>query len=80
MTAQNRLAWQCRRGMLELDILLGQFLEQRFAALTALQQQAFEDLLNYPDQILYDYLLGASRPANPALSHVIDQIRKPAAS
>lgn len=77
MTAHNRLAWQCRRGMLELDILLGQFFKQRFDALPAQQQRAFEALLSYPDQMLYDYLMGNSRPNNPAIAHVIDQIRQP---
>ncbi len=77
MTARKRLAWQCRRGMLELDILLGQFFEQRFDALQEQQQRAFEDLLSYPDQMLYDYLMGNSRPSNPAIAYVIDQIRQP---
>jgi hypothetical protein len=30
---RNRLAWQCRRGMRELDVLLNGFLKRRYARL-----------------------------------------------
>ena len=37
----RRLYWACRRGMRELDILLGGFLARRYAALPAAQRQVF---------------------------------------
>ena len=37
----NRLRWRCtRRAMLEMDLLLGGFLEKRFSSLTPEQAQA----------------------------------------
>jgi len=69
-----RLAWQCRRGMLELDILLQVYVERRYPSAAAEQREAFEALLEYPDQLLFDYLLGGSRPSDPKMAHVIQDI------
>ena len=55
----NRLRWQCRRGMLELDLLLLEFLESRYPQLDEASQQAFVILLEYPDQSLQHWLIGA---------------------
>ncbi|MBT8134773.1 MAG: succinate dehydrogenase assembly factor 2, partial [Gammaproteobacteria bacterium] len=40
--------WQCRRGMLELDLLLNNFVEKKARTLTDQQKQSFELLLSYP--------------------------------
>jgi antitoxin CptB len=45
----RRLAWRCRRGMLELDIVLQRFIAQHFDGLTFAQLKAFDDLLELPD-------------------------------
>lgn len=73
-----RLAWQCRRGLLELDILLQGFLDEQYDLLTIDEQQAFESLLNYPDQLLLEYAMGRLLPADPALAHVVTRLRAPA--
>jgi len=73
-----RLAWQCRRGMLELDLLLQAFLDDQYDSLTFDEQRAFEGLLNYPDQILLEYAMGRLLPADPALAHVVTRLRAPA--
>lgn len=54
----RRLRWQCRRGLLELDLLLTRFLDQRYMELTTDQQQAFQRLLERPDQSLFAWLQG----------------------
>ncbi len=54
----NRLRWQCRRGMLELDLLLLDFLESRYSQLDEASQEAFVALLEYPDQSLQHWLIG----------------------
>lgn len=54
---KSKLRWQCRRGMLELDLLLGLFLEQDFDHLPHSEQAIFIHLLTYPDQTLYRWLL-----------------------
>ena len=41
----ERLRWQCRRGMLELDLLLNRFLESAYADLSVQQRTDFVRLL-----------------------------------
>jgi len=54
----RRLEWQCRRGMLELDVILGPFLARDFSSLDADQQTAFVELLEHPDPDLYTWIMG----------------------
>ncbi len=75
-----RLAWQCRRGMLELDWLLQDFLERDYGSLSNNERDAFNVLLAYPDQLLLEYLMGRMVPTDPTLAHVVRRIRGPAAS
>ena len=76
MTASARLRWQCRRGMLELDILLEEFLEHSYAELDESERQSFEALLAYPDQLLYEYLTGQQAPTDQGITRVIQRIRR----
>jgi antitoxin CptB len=52
------LRWQCRRGRLELDVLLERFLAAHEATLDTLARAAFERLLALEDDPLLDVLLG----------------------
>ena len=67
--------WQCRRGMLELDLLLNNFVDKKIDSLTQLQKESFELLLSYPDQTLLDLLLANSVASDPAISVIVNQIR-----
>lgn len=49
----GRLRWRCRRGMLELDLVLERFLGENYVKLTAQQQAEFDALLDLPDQELW---------------------------
>ena len=71
-----RLRWQCRRGMLELDLLLNRFLDIGFAGLDAAQRVSFNRLLAYQDQILYDWLMGHAVAADAELRGLIQRIRQ----
>jgi len=53
-----RLFWQCRRGMLELDILLQKFLEENIQNLSQKELETFRTLLKNPDNLLLEYLMG----------------------
>jgi len=75
----NRLAWQCRRGMRELDELLNSFLLQDFRELDASAQEAFARLLEYPDAVLLELLMGRMTPADKDVAHIVQKIRNPAA-
>lgn len=54
----ERLRWRCRRGLLELDIVLGRFIERRYAAMDDGQRVAFDELLDMPDTELWDVITG----------------------
>ena len=71
----ERLRWQCRRGMLELDLLLNRFLEIAYASLSTQQRIEFVRLLGYQDQIIYDWLMGQAVPADPALRDLVARIQ-----
>jgi len=71
----SRLRWQCRRGMLELDELLNDFVELHYRNMTPDELTVFKDVLTYPDQLLFDYFFGHSKPADKDISHVIEWIR-----
>jgi antitoxin CptB len=70
-----RLRWQCRRGMLELDLLLNRFLETGFARLDTIGRADFVRLLGYQDQIIYDWLMGQAVPADATLRQLVAGIR-----
>ena len=74
-TELSRLRWQCRRGMLELDLFLQGFLDKAYSNLPPKQQQTFERLLETPDQMLLDYLMGRVIPYDKEIADVAKQIR-----
>jgi antitoxin CptB len=69
----RRLRWQCRRGLLELDLLLIRFLEQRYRSLNAVEQVAFQRLLEQPDQTLLAWLQGQQAPPTD-LKMIIEKV------
>jgi antitoxin CptB len=75
----NRLIWQCRRGMRELDVLLKGFLEDRFEGLDARQRNSFARLLEYPDAVLFECLMGRMVPADRDVASIVRDIRHTAA-
>ena len=54
----RRMRWRCRRGLLELDIVLGRFVERHYAGLDEAGRQAFDVLLDMPDNPLWDMIAG----------------------
>lgn len=54
----DRLLWRCRRGLLELDIVLEHFVVRHFDGLDARRQAQFVQLLELPDNELWDLITG----------------------
>ena len=52
----ERARWRCRRGLLELDIVLQRFMDQHYAQLSAAESQQFDTLLDLPDNDLWDMI------------------------
>jgi len=55
--SMQRIRWRCRRGLLELDIVLGRFIEH-YASLDTRQKVLFDSLLDLPDTSLWDMISG----------------------
>ena len=53
----NKLKWKCRRGLLELDLVLHDFVEKR---LQEKDLNALNDLLDLEDNDLWDIVSGRS--------------------
>lgn len=76
----SKLHWACRRGMLELDVLLGNFLNEAYPTLTPSDQDLFVELLNYPDTQLLAWLMGQEEPEDRGLAKITELIRTHARS
>ena len=56
MKELDRVRWRCRRGMLELDIVLQRFVDKHYTQLNETELQQFDALLNLPDNDLWDMI------------------------
>lgn len=56
MKSVERIRWRARRGLLELDIVLTRFIEAHYARFDETEKQAFEALLDMPDNQLWDMI------------------------
>ena len=56
MKELERARWRCRRGLLELDIILQRFMDLHYAQLNETELQQFETLLSLPDNDLWDMI------------------------
>ncbi len=71
----ERLRWACRRGMLELDMLLVPFFDQHFESLSTEQKKTFEELLSEQDPDLFSWFIGLSIPENNAMKAMVKIIK-----
>ena len=71
----NRLRWRCRRGMRELDQLLGWYLDARYAQQDDAAKAAFSTLLDQQDPELWNWLTGRAVPEHAPWQRIIDEIR-----
>ena len=72
--APGRLAWRCRRGMKELDLILESWLRRRYASATPAERDSFERLLDLPDPDLAACLLGQAPPPDPPSAALLAQL------
>jgi len=76
---RERLRWQCRRGLRELDELLQPFLRRRYDDLNEEEMRIFRDLLSCTDPDLLKYLMKNKAPQDQGWVDVIEKIRSCAA-
>lgn len=70
----KRIYWASRRGMLELDLIMVPYVEQRFRTLSDEDQQRYIQLLESEDTELFQWFLGRGRPEAPELASIVDDI------
>ena len=70
-----RLRWRCRRGMRELDQLLGWYLAESYPHADASTQAAFSSLLEQQDPDIWSWLTGVTHAHDPQWQRIVDAIR-----
>lgn len=70
------MRWACRRGMLELDVLLAPFMEAAFDSMVETDQILFERLLTCDDPDLFAWFMGHAKCEDPELARMVDVILK----
>ncbi|MGR3807070.1 antitoxin CptB [Pasteurella testudinis DSM 23072] len=77
MSQYNKLkiAWACRRGMLELDFMIMPFYQERFEQLSAAQKDTFIELLSYTDPELFRWLMNQQTAPTVALADMVKLIQ-----
>jgi len=66
---RNRLYWKCRRGLLELDLVLQRYLVKHP------EDDALSDLLDLPDNDIWDYVSGRSEPLDERHRATVERLR-----
>jgi antitoxin CptB len=72
---QRRLAWRCRRGMLELDIILQKFVNEQFGSLHMDELQVFDELLDLPDNDFWELIRNTAPAEDESLQSVLTKLR-----
>ena len=74
--ALNRLRWRCtRRAMLEMDLLLGEFLDRIFPSLTPEQAAAFVVMADMEDLELWPLVNGSRECEDASQAEVVAMLR-----
>ena len=72
----NRLRWLCnRRSLLEMDFLLGNFLESRYLTLNEEHAAAFRALAEMEDPDLWMMITGKKPCADKAQAEVLEMLK-----
>ena len=67
--ARERLKWQCRRGLLELDLVLKRYLEKNPG------DDSLRALLDLPDNDLWDIIAGRSDDYHRSFEQTVARLR-----
>jgi antitoxin CptB len=71
----ERVRWRARRGLLELDIVLGRFIETHYTQLDENEKLIFEELLDMPDNPLWDMIAARQEPTQKEHRALLEKIR-----
>lgn len=71
----KQLVWRCRRGVRELDVLFGRFLETEYAQLNEQEKEVFERFLEVQDPIIMDWLFRRAQPDLDEYKPIVSRLR-----
>ncbi|MDI1301036.1 MAG: succinate dehydrogenase assembly factor 2 [bacterium] len=71
---ERRLQWHCRRGLKELDMILGPFMDEHYRQLEPLDKALFMRLVDNEDVDLFNWFMRQGTPADPELERMIELI------
>ncbi|PXW88225.1 antitoxin CptB [Nitrosomonas sp. Nm84] len=72
----ERARWRCRRGLLELDIVLQRFMDQYYRQLDQHGLEQFERLLSLPDNDLWDLITARQVTTDDNLQQIVELLQK----
>jgi len=75
MKELDRIRWRCRRGMLELDIVLQGFVKKHYMQLNKAELQHFDTLLSLPDNDLWDMITSKKEVEDIKLQPVLQLLQ-----
>ncbi|WP_300425639.1 succinate dehydrogenase assembly factor 2 [uncultured Thalassolituus sp.] len=70
----KRVVWHSRRGMLELDVLLLPFAEQKYRDLSDDDQALYRQLLDCEDPDLFTWFLEHQIPDDAGLAPMVNMV------
>ena len=68
---KNKLQWNCRRGLLELDLVFQKLLP----GVEEKDLTALNEILEFPDNDLWDIVIGRSDAYPPHLNDIVARLR-----
>lgn len=71
----KRLRWRCRRGMRELDQLLGRYLDREWRQASERERGVFLRLLETEDDKLWHWFMGHETATDVEIAPMVDRIR-----
>ena len=74
LDSKAKLRWACRRGMLELDVLLRPFVDDAFDALSEQDMFVFQRLLTADDPDLFAWFMGHQECKDAELNRMVQII------
>lgn len=75
MTELKKIRWQCRRGLLELDLILERFNQHHLDGLDPGQLQCLQELLAFSDNDLLDLVRGRGAAPDRRYDYVLQLLR-----
>ena len=76
MSDLDRVRWHCRRGLLELDLVLDSFTRAHLGSMKPAELELFHRLLDAADNDLWDWISGRAEPDDVGLLGVVVRLRE----